>query len=50
MEKIKIIIAKNMDATIEREKITQENIQKFDEEYKLSRIIPKEYKKQSYRK
>lgn len=28
------------------EKIKQENIQKFDEEYKLSRIIPKEYKKQ----
>lgn len=27
------------------EKITQENIQKFDEEYKKSRIIPKDYKK-----
>ena len=27
------------------EKITQENIQKFDEEYKRSRIIPKDYKK-----
>lgn len=27
------------------EEITQENIQKFDEEYKKSRIIPKEYKK-----
>ena len=27
------------------EKIKQENIQKFDEEYKKSRIIPKEYKK-----
>ena len=26
-------------------KITQENIQKFDEEYKKSRIIPKDYKK-----
>ena len=29
----------------EIEKITQENIQKFDEEYKKSRIIPKDYKK-----
>lgn len=28
------------------EKIKQENIQKFDEEYKQSRIIPKDYKKQ----
>ena len=28
------------------EKIKQENIQKFDEEYKLSRKIPKDYKKQ----
>ena len=27
------------------EKITQDNIQKFDEEYKKSRIIPKDYKK-----
>ena len=27
------------------EKIKQENIQKFDEEYKQSRIIPKDYKK-----
>ena len=27
------------------EEITQENIQKFDEEYKKSRIIPKDYKK-----
>ena len=27
------------------EKITQENIQRFDEEYKKSRIIPKDYKK-----
>lgn len=27
------------------EKIKQENIQKFDEEYKKSRIIPKDYKK-----
>ena len=27
------------------EKLTQENIQKFDEEYKKSRIIPKDYKK-----
>ena len=27
------------------EQITQENIQKFDEEYKKSRIIPKDYKK-----
>ena len=27
------------------EKIKQDNIQKFDEEYKRSRIIPKEYKK-----
>ena len=26
-------------------KITQENIRKFDEEYKKSRIIPKDYKK-----
>lgn len=30
---------KNLD------QITQENIEKFDEEYKKSRIIPKEYKK-----
>ena len=29
-----------------QEKIKQENIQKFDEEYKKSRIIPKDYKKQ----
>ena len=28
-----------------QEKITQENIQKFDEQYKKSRIIPKDYKK-----
>lgn len=28
-----------------QEKITQENIQKFDEEYKKSRIIPNDYKK-----
>ena len=28
-----------------QEKIKQENIQKFDEEYKQSRIIPKDYKK-----
>lgn len=28
-----------------QEKIKQENIQKFDEEYKKSRIIPKDYKK-----
>lgn len=28
------------------EKLKQENIQKFDEEYKKSRIIPKDYKKQ----
>jgi len=28
-----------------QEKIMQENIQKFDEEYKKSRIIPKDYKK-----
>lgn len=28
------------------EKIKQENIQKFDEEYKKSRIIPDDYKKQ----
>lgn len=28
------------------EKIKQENIQKFDEEYQKSRIIPKDYKKQ----
>ena len=27
------------------EQITQENIQKFDEQYKKSRIIPKDYKK-----
>ena len=27
------------------DQITQENIQKFDEEYKKSRIIPKDYKK-----
>lgn len=27
------------------EQITQENIQKFDEEYKKSRIIPKDYKR-----
>ena len=27
------------------EKLTQENIQKFDEEYKQSRLIPKDYKK-----
>ena len=27
------------------EKIKQENIQKFDEEYKKSRVIPKDYKK-----
>ena len=27
------------------EKIKQENIQKFHEEYKQSRIIPKDYKK-----
>jgi len=30
----------------EQEKITQENIKKFDEQYKQSRIIPEEYKKQ----
>lgn len=28
-----------------QEKITKENIQKFDEEYKKSRIIPEDYKK-----
>lgn len=28
-----------------QEKITQENIQKFDEEYKKSRVIPNDYKK-----
>lgn len=28
-----------------QEKITQENIQKFDEQYKKSRIIPNDYKK-----
>lgn len=28
-----------------QEKVVQENIQKFDEEYKKSRIIPKDYKK-----
>ena len=27
------------------DQITQENIQKFDEEYRKSRIIPKDYKK-----
>ena len=30
----------------EQEKITQENIKKFDEQYKKSRIIPKDYRKQ----
>jgi len=29
----------------EQDKITQENIKRFDEQYKQSRIIPKEYKK-----
>ena len=29
----------------EQEKITQENIRKFDEHYKKSRIIPEDYKK-----
>ena len=30
----------------QQEKVTQENIKKFDEQYKKSRIIPEEYKKQ----
>ena len=30
----------------EKEKITQENIKKFDEKYKQSRVIPEDYKKQ----
>lgn len=30
------------------EKIREENIQKFDEEYKKSRIIPKDYKKKIF--
>lgn len=30
----------------EQEKITQENIKKFDEQYKQSRIIPEDYEKQ----
>ena len=29
----------------EKDKITQENIKKFDEQYKKSRIIPEDYKK-----